>query len=278
MRKSVYLGSAWGVLAWGVYGAGEVASFVLRPVLAGYQEIVMPAQWTVIAISLVAYLLAGAALGGLAGAAAAGWSDGAAFMARRFAVSTLPIAYLSNLLVNLFSLDTSSHVGLAVALILLAGVFAAAVRRARDGIFAIAGDPWTAVMLLLGAPLLISVGALRLAAFVAGAGVLFMINARLLNGGKRIGGFPVRQAFALSIALPAVLLATWGAAGKELEPIRSFKKTASAGRRPNILLVVMDTVRADHTSLYGYSRDTNAVAEELCGKSHSTASPQTEYV
>jgi arylsulfatase A-like enzyme len=42
--------------------------------------------------------------------------------------------------------------------------------------------------------------------------------------------------------------------------------TAAASSRPNVVLVTMDTVRADHLSLYGYRRDTTPFLEELANR------------
>lgn len=38
---------------------------------------------------------------------------------------------------------------------------------------------------------------------------------------------------------------------------------ARAGRRPNVILITLDTVRADHLSVYGYQRDTTPNLEKL---------------
>ena len=38
---------------------------------------------------------------------------------------------------------------------------------------------------------------------------------------------------------------------------------ASQARRPNVLVVVLDTVRPDHLSLYGYARPTTPFLEQL---------------
>jgi arylsulfatase A-like enzyme len=41
----------------------------------------------------------------------------------------------------------------------------------------------------------------------------------------------------------------------------------NAARKPNIILIVMDTVRADHTSVYGYDRDTTPNLRRLAAES-----------
>jgi arylsulfatase A-like enzyme len=45
-----------------------------------------------------------------------------------------------------------------------------------------------------------------------------------------------------------------------------FNPAGAAANRPNVLLIVMDTVRADHLSLYGYERDTTPSLRKFAEK------------
>jgi arylsulfatase A-like enzyme len=51
-------------------------------------------------------------------------------------------------------------------------------------------------------------------------------------------------------------------------PVRDegARKVAAATKRPNVLLIVLDTVRADHLSVYGYSRPTTPGLERLASE------------
>ena len=53
-----------------------------------------------------------------------------------------------------------------------------------------------------------------------------------------------------------VVLAGWGVGGEWLEERRGSLHRMAAGDPPNVLLITLDTVRADHLSLYGYGRRT----------------------
>ena len=44
-----------------------------------------------------------------------------------------------------------------------------------------------------------------------------------------------------------------------------------SGRLPNIILIVLDTLRADHLSCYGYERDTSPNIDRLAGDGHRFA-------
>src|SRR4029450_8149371 len=49
--------------------------------------------------------------------------------------------------------------------------------------------------------------------------------------------------------------------------VTKTKQIQKAGNLPNVLLVTLDTVRADHLSIYGYKRDTTPFLAELSANS-----------
>jgi len=57
--------------------------------------------------------------------------------------------------------------------------------------------------------------------------------------------------------------------GLGIEPGRAMPRASIAGAssRPNVMLIVMDTVRADHLSVYGYQRDTTPNLKKLAADS-----------
>jgi arylsulfatase A-like enzyme len=63
-----------------------------------------------------------------------------------------------------------------------------------------------------------------------------------------------------------VALAGWVVGGEWLEERREAGRSLPAGDPPNVLLIVLDTVRADHLSLYGYGRPTSPVLERLASR------------
>ena len=92
---------------------------------------------------------------------------------------------------------------------------------------------------------------------LAGSGLLFVLLAllaRLLDRGRG----PVVRACALAVPLAAGLAAA--AACVESSRFGRWEGAAPTGvatpQRPDIVLVVLDTVRADHLRRYGYERDT----------------------
>ena len=127
---------------------------------------------------------------------------------------------------------------------------------------------WWALLVLdltqlaLRAPGAITVrGAAWLAVSYAGVvlalGVVWSIVRRLAGRPRRV---PRRRASLQALVAMALLLvvavaaATRGPRGRET---RAPSGTASNGGHPNVLLVVIDTLRADHLHCYGYARPTS---------------------
>ena len=68
--------------------------------------------------------------------------------------------------------------------------------------------------------------------------------------------------FPLMLGL-VILLATYVFWGDRLKQAREDGRPLPPANSPNVLLIVLDTVRADHLSLYGYERSTTPVLERL---------------
>ena len=60
-----------------------------------------------------------------------------------------------------------------------------------------------------------------------------------------------------------ILLAGFVFVGDRLKQAREAGRPLPPANSPNVLLIVLDTVRADHLSLYGYERPTTPVLERL---------------
>ncbi|MFQ5791817.1 MAG: sulfatase-like hydrolase/transferase, partial [Acidobacteriota bacterium] len=98
---------------------------------------------------------------------------------------------------------------------------------------------------------------------VAGIGVGTLLwafeRARGRWGLRRLGLIPV---VTLALSVAGLLSETWFAS---LSP--SPESTAdSSAARPNVILIVMDTTRADHLSAYGYGRQTSPTLDRLAAE------------
>ncbi len=228
-------GALAGMTAFGVYAVFEclflsLVSWAALP--AGAYE---PEHWGFTLLMFAVALSAGAAMGAIGGPLVA--------------TLVLVAAAGANLLRHL-----GSGLGLVPAL-LTCGTLAAALAlslgspRWRQRLAGITG-PWTVGALLAG---MIWIGkdspfsSLRAKVVVTvlyAAAVLLL--ARALPAGRRLG---------IGFALAVLVLSGLPKQQPLLSP-RAGPQPAPPARAPNVLLVTMDTVRADHLSVYGYSRDT----------------------
>lgn len=82
-------------------------------------------------------------------------------------------------------------------------------------------------------------------------------------------GWPTKLAWAVLLALASVLWAAYQIRPLWIEPAAraAADLAADASSPPNVVLVVLDTVRADHLSLYGYPRRTSPNLDALAAES-----------
>jgi len=85
----------------------------------------------------------------------------------------------------------------------------------------------------------------------------------------RVGRRPGRRAWRFAIAVAAVVVVVSAGAGlrRSLVERRGMAAVAERADTPNVLLIVLDTVRSESLSLYGYARRTTPALERLASDS-----------
>ncbi len=243
MRRTLALSSSY----WGVYAALDYClSDTLSAVLQPSQYVPDPSYWNAGLLALLIITGAGTPLGAVAGLLCG--RDGAALSV--IAVFAVVVGASSSPgLTPLF-------VTLAVPLALGAVVLWSNVYQARAQRFWFLTNPWTVSLVLIVRPWLyrdiLGDASLRWQLIVASALALVAI-----------AGFSwlFRRRFSIQwIRYAAVLLGLVSiAAGFGMRGRSGFPATADSSQaagKPNIILITLDTVRADHLSVYGYERDT----------------------
>lgn len=91
-------------------------------------------------------------------------------------------------------------------------------------------------------------------------GVLLAVSWLVLRG--RPHGYGARGPAMAAMAI-AGLAAAGGFGWRARVPLDSTPAEGARARRPNVLLITLDTVRADHLSLYGYGRQTTPHLDEF---------------
>jgi len=290
---AVLWGTILGAAAWSAYAAAEV---VFASLLFGFTRpyaVFQPWHWRLTGYLLTAYLVAGAAAGAAGGLAAyhlgkTGWiRNGSPAVLEAAAALTLVGVVLWNVTANALGLTGGVPVlitGLCFLVLLLVELRS---ERWADRLGMLT-NPWVISGVLLGveqtADLLDMASGQQLGGNVGLAarlleGALVVTVAGAVWFGRKLRPIlgPARWAPA-TLALALVLIGVTELMGTaHLTPTAVSADSAAAaqtpGSKPNVLVIVMDTVRADHLSLYGYERDTSpnlrALAQEAAVYTHA---------
>lgn len=251
-RDALGASSAWriglGARTWAAFGAVELLWLAVLPRLWTPAYDYIPVHAGVSAAFLLAYAIFGALIGAAAGRL---WPERAVLQA--FVTLTAVGAFCANGVVLVPNRAVKlAYLGLAAAFIL--GLLAAR----QWGRFAWAGflaNPWSAGFLIIGVTSIAAhhpgvtsrtwwVWATGNAAVVALAS--WVVQARWRAPARRSG----------IVEVAAILCILTLTAAFDAAPLRAPLTCTPSPRRPNVILVVLDTVRADHLSVYGYERDT----------------------
>jgi len=127
-------------------------------------------------------------------------------------------------------------------------------------------NPWPACLVLLGAQGLDSSAMLDLPRWRIAIGCAAYAGAVLLaaTGQWRFG---TRSPFRWAAGALAVVLVATFALNQSVPTAAAAATAFQPGNRPNVILITLDTVRADHLSLYGYARPTTPNLEQLARES-----------
>ena len=266
-KKETALGIAVFAVAWLVWCAVEVILSTIVELLRNPATEIVGWQWSLIGMLFGAY----AVIGLLAGIGAEVLlsrikSNPSHLDARIAAGLVLCVAFAANLVFQ-WPLAGADQVALALAILLACGFLAGlGSENWRSRVSFLAG-PWTLSLSLLGGPWLSrevlhpqnSLLARACASILVPAGIALIAAIRY-----RMRGQPA--------SLWAQLAVTVLALGAFVFSVRFVRGDWSFGvgleappprGRPSVLLITMDTVRADHCSLYGYERDTTPNLREL---------------
>lgn len=267
--RSVATGAAYGAVAWGAYAVVEVATCLLIPIILNERQIVTTAHWRFTGITVVSYLLAGLALGGMTALtlAATRAAPGQRFEAAVATAAMLGVV-VAHLAHNAVEFRPDRIPGL-VAVIVGVGLFASLVaglaRRRLPSPWLLAGDPWASAIAMILVPIAFDADRFATAEIpylrnvillLAGTSIVAAVSRWALyqedGGAWRLG----RQLMAVAVAAP-VVVGSILLAEMLRDPYASMDlRPGVRSERPSVIFVVLDTVRADHMSVYGYDRDT----------------------
>jgi len=269
-----------GSLVWTIYGLAFFSYFYLATIVVNISDRLVVAPVWIALPHLVTYAVTGAVAGPLT------WlvmnrifralpADRAPDAGRQVvAAATASVILTIMVAVTFWSASASRDwILFAVGVLLLAGVLAYAWQSRRGRWLATIGDPWIACFILAGIPWAwtrFAIPRVRTYLIVA---VVVVLGWAIVSAVARVtidrmvgrahwGPLARRSLVFAGGLLAAAAIALGGnrllAAGPgELPP------ATSQASGPDVVLIVMDTVRADHLPIYGYSRDTTPFLRRL---------------
>ncbi len=267
---SVAWGVAWGVVAWSSYALVEYVLCCIVPLLSAERGVFTRLNWTLTAWLFNSYWLLGAVAGGVCGGLLArllGAASSSAQPARARLAGA--ISLYAAVILNFFLTMRLDH-GMKAMLTADIGLICAAVwvvRRPGSRLV-----PWLRLPPLVAALFLLlpswfgnemdtTPEALlrRVEMILIAAGIL--VIARLLN---RFHNWSPERHLASNLGLLAALIILASAvSGKNRALPPTPAHLAADPGLPPVVLVSFDTTRADHMSVYGYSRKTTPHLEEF---------------
>ncbi len=248
---------------WAAYAVVEFLVTSLAPLLHSEGAILAPWHWRLSGVLLAMYL----ALAGLT-AAALGFvfspfrtADGEDRIAAAAALVVISLFTMSALAGG--EIGRSVYPALAVAAAQSVALTAALVRPGTVRLRWLS-NPWFGSVVLLG-PLWLNFGLLARSEWPIKAAADALLIALAAGAAARAPSFRPRTILALTAgaSLACAGLAFW--LGSQSLP---WPAVSSVGRSesPDVILIVQDTVRADHLSVYGYPRKTTPVLESVAAR------------
>lgn len=256
VRERLLSGAAEGLIAWLSYGVAELILLTFVPWLTTASHLIAVPHWGFTALIMALYAASGLTFGIAIGIFLPALNG---LALRAAAVTTMLAAYVAAQWWFL-SKRPIEQSGLYVALISLAAVWEAARTDRLGRLLRPFNQPWVVAALVLMTPWLLirfngrywGLPTLLLAGSVCAAdGLGRLLEQRLLvqwNPWRRI------------LMGTGVALGVWLACSTiQQKPYRAGPMVPSAvdgHNKPNVILITLDTLRADHMSVYGYDRDT----------------------
>jgi arylsulfatase A-like enzyme len=292
MRNSLYLGSLSGAVAWVIYGIVECLFSSILPWLIKPSYDYIPPHWGFTALLFALYPAIGWILGASAGLCFRFAAERISFLQRlkpevclsSFATLTVVSAYAINLIVQqleLGSLGLSELAPLSISVVLIIALVFSALSDTWFYRFRFLTNPWTASIVLVGLPwinfeLLIDNSIVIKAGVTMIYTVLVCLTSFLLTRTIQTGRLKsligpatssqTRYIFLILLLLVLVLGTSFFLKQEPIVVASDVRSPSPIVNKPNIILIVMDTVRADHLSLYGYEKHTTPHLERLSEK------------
>jgi len=286
LRTTILSGAAHGALVWTVYAITETLFSALLPWVINSNYIhttphwaYTPAHWGFTTLLFCIYPIIGLVLGSLSSLLLYGASIKVSIFQKTnpiicskiMATFTLLTLYPLNLLLQPDLHDSSILSALFVNLVLAIFLILIIYSRAKFEKYRFIANPWSICFSLIGPIWIIHellnshhrvIKAFSIFIYLV---LIFSISYLIHKNVKAADFYTSEEGKPLflsrSFAVMALVIFIFIGISlflkqKPLVVPDNTKKSSSRSDQPNVLLIVMDTVRADHLSVYGYERDT----------------------
>jgi arylsulfatase A-like enzyme len=298
-RGTIFQTAIQGAMVWAIYAAVECWFLAIMPWLLKPYYDYIPLHWGFTILLSGLYTAIGLMMGGVSAFALYGWSSKndnskkpeLAIITKSFATFGLIFAFDINLVVQwpfskVSDILPSFSISLVLIIALALGVWSRVwyerlrfVTNPLTTSLLIFGLPWVTSVLLPDQPRVIK--ALSLLAYLALVFLVSFFIVRVLRArslSRSEESKPIPSIRVLFVQASAVLLLLGISFFLRQEPHygdQNLKPLTQNPGSPNVILITMDTVRADHLPFYGYQRDTTPnlrkVLEEGVLYSHAIA-------
>lgn len=293
LKTIIYNGAVCGLYAWIIYGFAEFTFSYLLPYFLKGGWACCTLHWGYMTTLFLIYGIAGISSGVLLGFLfyfvsgkyqKLGSNRDVSFL-QPFATISIILLFLSSIVHKLAN-GTAAIVVLLFSMLLVVILSVVVVRNDRYKELKYFNNPTIVLPVLVGVPWFISYqlpayastmeAVIMLIVYIAASVIIYFASKKTLNDVKP--NVKWKLVFAGAVALITI--------GLNIYLNKSFLKHAvlelpeealtTEKKGPNVILIVMDTVRADHLSVYGYERNTtpflNKFAENATLFKKSTAS------
>ncbi len=271
LSPSVRWGAVYGLAVWSAYCAVEFVFASLLFALARPYSEFASWHWGLTWLLVLGFLFAGIVCGAVAGAAVCFFGNGECrSQLEQAATLTLVFAFLGNLAAHPFTL--SGWGWLIAATLTFAALLSLGMRSPEwHSKLGYLTNPWVISGFLLGLgqeAVVLNMGTadqlgshIRMLEWLLGILLALLLLGAVIAGralGPRLELFPLARAFGFAFASVAAigLVATSQAVSSARSSVQAASSALPHTSKPNVLLIVMDTVRADHLGINGYDRAT----------------------
>jgi arylsulfatase A-like enzyme len=260
------VGALYGLRAWLIYAVVELIFTAYLPWLL-QRHIARPRYLSYMLAALLVYAVVGITIGAACGLTIAKLRPPNPLRTLNAITTALLVMAFS---ANAFSVEDYL---LSPRILILPVLFLGAVASASSSVWGtrltLFGNPWVAALLCVGVQWLTrdylneSGRFYRLMILMSYVGLLFVLGWLFERRSRSTRSDWPLSSVAFTGVLTLIIAA--GAMALHPAPIRRDIRTGAmpAGKHTNVIMVVLDTVRADHLSLYGYDRETTPNLRQL---------------